>query len=80
MPARSKMLRNGTIRGQETLGVPWGFEPAHAPLALTRRLVGVFRPVVQIAMLAMFYPGQYLALGRTIAFELIGNNHPRHVG
>ena len=55
MPARSKMLRNGTIRGQDTLGVPWGFEPAHAPLALTRRLVGVFRPVVQIAMLAMFY-------------------------
>ena len=51
MPARSKMLRNGTIRGQETLGVPWGFEPAHAPLALTRRLVGVFRHV-QIAMLA----------------------------
>ena len=38
MPARSKMLRNGTIRGQETLGVPWGFEPAHAP-PLTRRLV-----------------------------------------
>ena len=79
MPARSKMLRNGTIRGQETLGVPWGFEPARAARAHAS-VGGVFRPVVQIAMLAMFSTGQYLALGRAIAFELIGNNHPRHVG
>ena len=30
-------------------------------------------------MLSMFHAGQHLSLGGFIAFQLIGNDHPRHV-
>jgi hypothetical protein len=36
--------------------MPWGFEPLHAPLTLAGGLVGVFRTVVQIAVLAVLDP------------------------
>src|SRR4029453_9452334 len=34
----------------------------------------------EIATLAMFDPGQYLALGRAVAFQLVRDNAPGHVG
>jgi hypothetical protein len=51
------VLGNGTIRGQEPLGVPWRLEPLHAPLPLTGGLMGVFRTVVEIAVLPMLDTG-----------------------
>jgi hypothetical protein len=80
MPARSKVLGNRTIGGEKPLGVPWGLKPLHASLALACRLVGIFRAVVQIAVLAMFHPRQDLALRGGIALQLIRDDHPRHVG
>jgi hypothetical protein len=41
--------------------------------------MGVFGPIVQIAVLAVFHTRQYFPLGRTIAFELVRDNHPRHI-
>ena len=79
MPSRSEVLGNGAIRRQKTLGMPRGFEPLHAPLMLARRPMGVLTPIIEIPALAMFHPGQYLALGRAIAFELIRDDDPRHV-
>jgi hypothetical protein len=38
--------------------------------------VGVFRPIVQIAVLPVFHARQYLPLGGLVAFELIGDDHP----
>jgi hypothetical protein len=58
----SKVLGDRTIRGGKPLGVPWGLKPWHAPLPLARRLVGIFRAVVQIAVLAMFHARQDLSL------------------
>jgi hypothetical protein len=80
MPARTKMLRDGTIGREEPLGVTRRLEPLHASLALTGRLGGVLRPIVQIAMLAMCHPWQELALSSTIALQLIGNDNTRYVG
>ena len=56
-----------------------GFEPLHAPLPLTRRAMRVLTPIIEIAALAMFRPGQYLALGSPIAFELVGHDDTRHI-
>jgi hypothetical protein len=56
MPARTEVLGDRTIGGEEPLGVARGFEPRHAPLALTHGLMRILRTVVQIPMLAMFYP------------------------
>jgi len=68
---RSKVLGDGTIRGEEALGLSGGLKPLHAPLPLARRLMGILRPIVQIAVLAMFDARQDLPLGRAIAFEFV---------
>jgi len=55
------------------------FESLHATLALARGLVRVFRPVVEITMLAMLHSWQEFALGRPIALQLIRDHHSRDV-
>jgi hypothetical protein len=42
--------------------------------------MGILTPIIEIATLAMFDPGQYLALGRAVAFQLVRDNDPGHVG
>jgi hypothetical protein len=56
--------------------VPSRLEPLHAPLPLAGRLMGVFSPIVQIAVLAMVHTGEELALGGTVALELVRDDHP----
>jgi hypothetical protein len=41
--------------------------------------MGVFRTVVEIAVLAVLHPRQYFPLRRTIAFELVRDEHPRNI-
>ena len=80
MASRSEVLSDRTIRGEKPLGVPWRLKPLHASLPLARRVVGIFRAVIQRAALAMFHPGQDLALRGAIALQFIRDDHPRHVG
>ena len=56
------------------------FEPLHPILALTRRPMRVLTPIIEITTLAMFHPGEDLALGRAIALQLISDDDARHVG
>lgn len=71
---RAEVLRDGTIHCEEPLGLAGGLKPLHAPFPLPRRLMGVFRPVVQIAMLPMLNAGQALVYGGTVASQLIGDD------
>ena len=57
---RAEVLRDRTIGGEETLGVTRGLKPLHTPLPLTGRLVGVLRPIVEVAVLTMFHSGEDL--------------------
>src|SRR5262245_59533372 len=59
--------------------MPGGFEPGHAILALTRRPMRVFTPVIEITTLTVFHPGQYLTLGRAIALQFVRNDDARNV-
>ena len=79
MPTWTEMLGDGTIGGEKPLGVARGLEPLHAPLPLAGRLVGVLRAIIEIPVLAMFYPWKDLALGGSVALEFIGDDHARHV-
>jgi hypothetical protein len=79
MPSRAEALGNGTIRGQKALGMTGGFEPWHATLGLTRRPMGVLTPFVEIAALAMFHCGENLALGGTVALELIRDDDAGYI-
>jgi hypothetical protein len=77
--SRSEVLRNGTVGCGETLGLPGRLTPLHASLSLGRRLVGVFRPVVRIAVLPMLDAGQALAYRGIVASQLISDDHSRDV-
>ena len=79
MTPRAEVLGNRTIRGEETLSVPGGFEPPHVPFLLARRLVGVFWPIVQVVVLPVFDAREALSLRRAVAFQPIGDNDPWHV-
>ena len=60
MPAGAKLLCDGTIGGEEALGVARRLEPLHTLLSLAGRLVGVLRPIVEIPVLTMFHPWEDL--------------------
>jgi hypothetical protein len=55
------------------------FEPLHAALTFTGGPMGVLTAVIEIAALTMCHARQHLALGRSVALELIGDEHARHV-
>jgi hypothetical protein len=55
--SRSEVLDDRTVGGEEALGLPWRFEPFHPALALAGGLARIFRPVMQVPVLAMFHAG-----------------------
>ncbi len=57
-----------------------GLEAAHRPLALSRRLMRVFRTIVQPFVLAMLDTRHDFRLGCLIAAELVRDQHARDVG
>lgn len=79
MPARTEVLGDGAIGGKKPLRLTGGFELLHLPLALPGGLVRVFRTIVEISVLAMFYPREDLPLGSSIALQFVGHDHPRYV-
>ena len=52
----------------------------HAPLSLAGRLVGVLRTIIEISVLAMFYPRENLSLGGSITLQFVGDDHARYIG
>jgi len=72
-------MSDGAIGGEEALGLPGRFEPLPPSFPLACGWVRVFRTVVQIAVLAVFHPWQYLALGGLIALQFVRDDDPRHV-
>jgi hypothetical protein len=48
-----EILINGTKGGKKTLRLPCRFEVAHFLLAQSRRLVRIFRPIVQPFVLSV---------------------------
>src|SRR5262245_3081635 len=79
MPSGSEVVGNRARRGQKALGMPCGLEPLQPTLPLACRPMRVLTAVVEIAALAVFGPGQELALGRAVALELIGDDDAWHV-
>src|SRR3989449_7743023 len=73
------MLGNGAIRRQKPLSMARRFKPLHAIFALPRGPMRVLTAVVEIATLAVFDPGQDLALRRAVALQLIRDDDPRYI-
>ncbi|MCU1292286.1 MAG: hypothetical protein JWP08_1136 [Bryobacterales bacterium] len=77
MASRAEVRSNDSVHLNKALGVPGGFEASHSPLALTRRLVRVLRPVVQVSMLSMSHTGHHYALRCPVAAQLVRNDDAR---
>jgi hypothetical protein len=73
------MLGNGAIRRQKPLRMARRFKPLHAIFALPRGPMRVLTAVVEIATLAVFDPGQDLALRRAVALQLLRDDDPRYI-
>jgi len=61
--------------GGKPLHLPRRLEPLYDPLSSPGRLVGIFRPVVQAFVLPVRDAGHDLTLGRSVAAELVGDQH-----
>src|SRR5215471_2993309 len=79
MPSRSKVLGNGAVGRQKTLGMSRRLKPLHAIFSLPCRAMRILTPVIEVAALAVFHPGQDLALRSAVALELISDDDAWHV-
>jgi hypothetical protein len=77
--SRAEVLSDGPIGGEEPLRPSGRFEALHTPLLLARRLMGILRTVVEVAVLAMFDAGQDFPLRGAVALELIEYDDPGHI-
>jgi hypothetical protein len=76
MAAQVEKIVDGAVGGEKALSLAGRLEPPHLALLLTRRLVGQLGTVIQSLVLAMLDTRHDRFLGRGVALELIGNQHP----
>ncbi len=79
MASRAAVLADQAAGRQEALGMTGGLETAHGPLALARRLVGVFGTIVQPFMAAMLDARHDLLVGSFVTAKLVRDQHARDV-
>src|SRR5215217_6679773 len=65
------------VGGEETLCLAGRLEALHLAFSSSRRLVRVFRPVVEAPVPTVLDGGHQLLLRRAVADELIGDHDPR---
>jgi hypothetical protein len=65
------------VGGEEPLRLAGRFELLHLPLSSARRLVRVFRSVVEPLVLAMLDARHHLSSGRAVAGKLVGDHLSR---
>ncbi len=61
--------------GKKPLHLPRRLEPLHDPLSSPGWLVRILRPVVEAFVLPVLDAGHDLTLGRSVAAELVGDQH-----
>src|SRR6201993_3697012 len=72
--AKMKEVVDLVVGGEEPLRLAGRFKLLHLPLSSTRRLMRVFRSVVEPLVLAMLNAGHDLSFGRAVAGKLVGDH------
>ncbi len=75
MPPWLEMSSDGAEGRKKALCLFSGLEPPHLLFTQSRRLVRIFRPVVQSFVLPMLHAWQDLAFGCSIALQFVGDDH-----
>lgn len=68
------------VNGQEALRLSRRFEPLHDPLSSRRRLIRIFRSIVQAFVLAMLGLQRHVPAGRAIRGQFVRDHHARRPG
>ena len=71
------MRGDDSVHLDEALRVLGGFEPPHASLPLTCRLMRVLGPVVQVPVLPVSNAGHHDSFRGRVAAQLVRNDHAR---
>ena len=69
MTSRTEVRQDGSVHREEALCVPDRLEPPQGALSLAGQLMRVFRTIVEVAVLAMFYTREILPLRSPIALH-----------
>jgi len=77
--AGAKQMIHGAMGGENALGMAGGPEPRHRSLSLSSRRVGQRGVVVQPRVLAVLDARHPRLASCFVAFEWVGDDHPRHV-
>ena len=72
--AKMEQVVDLIVGGEEPLRLAGRFELLHLPLSSARRLVRVFRSVVEPLVLAMLDARHHLSSGRAVAGKLVGDH------
>jgi hypothetical protein len=76
---RAEMRGDQAIGCEKALGMARGLESPHTELSLASRLVRILRTVIEVPVLAVLHPRRDLLLRGAVAFQLVGDDHPRHI-
>lgn len=68
------------VNGQEALRLSRRFEPLHDPLSSPRRLMRIFRSVIQAFVLAILDPQRHVPAGRAIRGQFVRDHDARRPG
>ncbi|KAF0124252.1 MAG: hypothetical protein FD148_2525 [Methylocystaceae bacterium] len=68
------------VNGQEALRLSHRFEPLHDPLSSPRRLMRIFRSIVQAFVLAMLDLQRHVPAGRAIRGQFVRDHDARRPG
>ena len=79
MAAWMKVAVNERVSGKEALRLLARLEPLHLPFPASCRSMRVLRTVVEISALPMFDSRKQLTFRHTVAPQLVGHDHPRHI-
>ena len=77
MSPDSKEIQHESVHGQESLRLPWRFEPAHLSLALSRRLMRHLGTIVRVSVRAMGDGRHDRSVRSRVAAQLVGDQPPR---
>jgi hypothetical protein len=79
MPPEAEEIVDRAVDREKPLYLPRGFEPAHLPFPVARRLMRDFPSVVSPAVLAVADAGQEFSAGSAIAAQPISHNETGNV-
>ena len=77
MPPQVEQIADGSMGGDECLGLPYRLESPHPSLSHPGRLMGLLSPIILILLSTVDCLGDQFTMCYAITAQFIGNDLPR---